>query len=130
MSAMPTDELIGCDSGLNACAAQPPHRARASSVANARASSAAGVAAGTASGLFESNPVTMASAALEIDGSTVIPGNGEDSGTQSASAWAKATLDQFKGRGGSASESQMASLIRPTPASARLAYMMLSTMGA
>lgn len=99
----------------------------------------AGVATGTASGLFDSNAVTMASlggasAALEIDGSTVIPGNGEDSGTQSASAWAKATLDQFAGRAGGqgagGDKSQMASLIRPTPASALLAYMMLSTMGA
>ncbi|MEG3124385.1 lytic transglycosylase domain-containing protein [Sphingomonas sp. GB1N7] len=94
----------------------------------------AGVAAGTASGLFDNNPTVMASAALEIDGSTVIPGNGEDSGTQSASAWAKATLDQFAGRAGGqgagSDKSQMASLIRPTPASARLAYMMLSTMGA
>ncbi|KQS03367.1 flagellar biosynthesis protein FlgJ [Sphingomonas sp. Leaf357] len=94
----------------------------------------AGVATGTASGPFDTNALTMASAALEIDGSTVIPGNGEDSGTQSASAWAKATLDQFAGRvggpGTGGDKTQLASLIRPTPASARLAYMMLSTMGA
>lgn len=91
----------------------------------------AGVATGTASGLFDQAGVTMAalgtSATLEIDGSTVIPGNGEDSGAQSAGAWAKATLDQFSG---SKSERQMASLIRPTPANAKLAYMMLATMGA
>ncbi len=95
----------------------------------------ANVAAGTASGLFDTNAMTMAfrgaSAALKIDGATVIPGNGEDSGTQSASAWAKATLDQIAARsGGSQGERQMASLIRPTPANARLAYMMLATMGA
>nr|WP_318781334.1 hypothetical protein [Sphingomonas aliaeris] len=87
----------------------------------------AGVATGTASGLFDQAAVTMASAAMEIDGATVIPGNNEDSGSHSAGAWAKATLDQF---GGNRSERQMASLIRPTPANAKLAYMMLATLGA
>jgi hypothetical protein len=88
---------------------------------------AAGSMGGTASGLFDQAAVTMASAALEIDGATVIPGSNEDSGAQSAGAWAKATLDQF---GGNRTERQMASLIRPTPANAKLAYMMLATMGA
>jgi hypothetical protein len=87
----------------------------------------AGVATGTASGLFDQAAVTMASAAMEIDGATVIPGNNEDSGSHSAGAWAKATLDQF---GGNRSDRQMASLIRPTPANAKLAYMMLATLGA
>ena len=88
---------------------------------------AAGSMGGTPSGLFDQAAVTMASAAMEIDGATVIPGNNEDSGSHSAGAWAKATLDQF---GGNRSDRQMASLIRPTPANAKPAYMMLATLGA
>ena len=94
---------------------------------SAKLDKGAGVASGTASGGLQMDAVTMASAALEIDGATVIPGSAEDSGTQSASAWAKATLDQLNG---SRSERQMASVMRPTPANARLAYMMLASLGA
>ena len=73
------------------------------------------------------SPVPMASAAMEIDGATVIPGSGEDSGTESAGAWAQATLDQLNG---GKPERQLASVMRPTPATARLAYMMLASLGA
>lgn len=82
--------------------------------------------AGVAGGSGPFGAVQMASAAMEIDGATVIPGANEDN-TQSASAWAKATLDQING---SRDERQMASVLRPTPNNARLAYMMLASMGA
>ena len=84
----------------------------------------AGIAGGASGNPF--GAVQMASAAMEIDGATVIPGSNEDT-TQSASAWAKATLDQINGH---KDERQMASVLRPTPANARLAYMMLASMGA
>jgi hypothetical protein len=82
----------------------------------------AGVAAGAASGAIDTN--VMAAAALEMDGATVIPGAGE-SGTE-ASAWARATLDQINGK----DTRQMVSALRPTPTTARLAYMMLAQLGA
>lgn len=89
------------------------------------------VATGTASGQLGMSPAVMASlgvgAALEIDGATVIPGTAEDSGTHSASAWARATLDQINGH---KDERRQASVMRPTPDTARLAYMMLASLGA
>ncbi|MGY4394901.1 hypothetical protein ACVWZA_000062 [Sphingomonas sp. UYAg733] len=90
----------------------------------------AGIATGAAGSSaarnsFAINPVTMASAAIEIDGATVIPGTGESSGN--AGAWAKATLDQING---SRRQTQTASVMRPTPTTARLAYMMLASLGA
>jgi hypothetical protein len=85
------------------------------------------VATGAASGQLGMSPAVMASAALEMDGATVIPGTAEDSGTQSASAWARATLDQINGQKG---ERRQASVMRPTPDTARLAYMMLASLGA
>jgi len=85
----------------------------------------AGVAAGAASGGLGSSATMMASAALEMDGATVIPGSGESS--HQASAWARATLDQINGQ---KDERQMASVMRPTPTTARLAYMMLARLGA
>lgn len=83
----------------------------------------AGVATGAASGGLDTN--VMAAAALEMDGATVIPGAGETS--HQASAWARATLDQING---SKDERQMVSAMRPTPTTARLAYMMLAQLGA
>jgi hypothetical protein len=89
----------------------------------------ANIATGTtnnrASDGFAMNPVTMASA-LEIDGATVIPGAGESG--DNAGAWAKATLDQINGS--TNRQTQSASLMRPTPTTARLAYMMLASLGA
>jgi hypothetical protein len=85
------------------------------------------VATGTASGQLAVTPAVMASGALEMDGATVIPGSGEDSGAQSASAWARATLDQINGQ---KDERRQASVMRPTPDTARLAYMMLASLGA
>ena len=83
----------------------------------------AGLATGGVSGGVDTN-VMMASAALEVDGATVIPGSGE-SDTQ-ANAWARATLNQING----SDDRQMVSAMRPTPSTARLAYMMLAQLGA
>jgi len=90
---------------------------------------AAKLDAGAAGGAGRSGPaaaVQLASTTLGESGATVIPGNGENS-TSEAAVWAQATLDQING--GSA-RVQTASLMRPTPDTARLAYMMLATLGA
>jgi hypothetical protein len=67
-------------------------------------------------------------------GADVIPGNGEQS-TSNAAVWAQNTLAQLSGTsslGGTlaGTRTETASLLRPTPNTARLAYMMLATMGA
>ena len=72
-------------------------------------------------------------ATLLADGSEVIPGSG-DTTTADAAEWAASTLDRLNGSrlnggNGSGVQLQAASLYRPTPASARLAYMMLARMG-
>lgn len=70
-----------------------------------------------------SSAVQYAAQALDgEDGSTVVTGSGESA--SDALAWAKSTL------GGVGGKAQAASLFRPTPDTARLAYMMLATMGA
>jgi hypothetical protein len=86
---------------------------------------AAGASAPATSGL--------ASTTLGQWGADVIPGNNEDS-TSDAAVWAQSTLEKLSAATGS-STTQMASnsgasLLRPTPANARLAYMMLAQMGA
>jgi hypothetical protein len=74
---------------------------------------------------------SLAATTLGSSGTDVIPGNNETS-TSDAAAWAQTTLDRLNGA--VSSTTQMAtntpSLLRPTPATARLAYMMLATMGA
>jgi len=62
-------------------------------------------------------PMQFASRALDMDGATVITGANET--TQDALAWASGAL------GGQ----RQTSLLRPTPDTARLAYMMLARMG-
>ena len=63
-------------------------------------------------------------------GADVIPGNGEES-TSNAAVWAQNTLAQLSGGSSlSGTRTETASLMRPTPSTARLAYMMLATMGA
>ena len=69
--------------------------------------------------------VTLASTTLDASGATVIPGNG-DTSTDNAAAWAQATLDQING---GTARVQTANLMRPTPDTARLAYMMLASLG-
>jgi len=68
----------------------------------------------------------LASTRLGGSGATVIPGNGETS-TGNAAAWAQVTLDQING---GTARVQTANLMRPTPDTARLAYMMLASLGA
>jgi hypothetical protein len=85
----------------------------------------AGAAGGSAGGSVGAG-IQLASTTLGDSGATVIPGNGETS-TSEAAVWAQATLDQING--GSA-RVQSATLMRPTPNTARLAYMMLATLGA
>lgn len=62
-------------------------------------------------------------------GADVIPGNDESS-TADAAVWAQSTLDRL---GGAASNTgaraENANLLRPTPANARLAYLLLAQIG-
>lgn len=81
---------------------------------------------GAAGGSAQVGAVSLASTTLGDSGATVIPGNGESS-TSEAAVWAKATLDQING---GAARVQNANLMRPTPDTARLAYMMLASLGA
>ena len=64
---------------------------------------------------------TSIEAAL-ADGSTVVSGAGESA--DDAVAWAKTTIGQLRTASGNS-----ASLLRPTPDTARLAYLMLAQMG-
>lgn len=81
---------------------------------------------GAAGGSAQVGAVSLASTTLGDSGATIIPGNGESS-TSEAAVWAKATLDQING---GAARVQNANLMRPTPDTARLAYMMLASLGA
>ena len=71
-------------------------------------------------------PNILASTTLGASGDEVIPGSGETS-TSDAAMWAHATLDRLNGT--TASTTTAASLLRPTPNTARLAYMMLASLG-
>ena len=93
---------------------------------------AAGAATGT--GAADTAAPAMgyrfAAQALDADdGSTVITGNGESA--SAALAWARAMGDGTgAGTGaGQPGRARVASLLRPTPDTARLAYMMLANMG-
>ena len=77
---------------------------------------AAGASATTSS-------TSYASQALEMDGSTVITGSNESA--DDALAWATTAMGKFTGRTTQAA----ASILRPTPDTARLAYMMLARLG-
>jgi hypothetical protein len=71
-------------------------------------------------------PNILASTTLGASGDEVIPGSGETS-TSDAAMWAHATLDRLNGT--TAATTTAASLLRPTPDTARLAYMMLASLG-
>ena len=71
-------------------------------------------------------PSMLASTTLGATGDEVIPGSGETS-TSDAAMWAHATLDRLNGT--AATTTNAASLLRPTPNTARLAYMMLASLG-
>ena len=84
---------------------------------------AATAAANTAQN-FGSRGYAYAAQAIEAgDGSTVVTGNGESAGA--ALAWARGAT----GRSGFSDRGALASIMRPTPANARLAYLMLAGMG-
>ena len=65
----------------------------------------------------------LALTALDMDGSTVVTGNNESA--EDALAWATTTMGHFGASGTSAA----ANLMRPTPDTARLAYLMLARLG-
>ena len=65
----------------------------------------------------------FAAQALDMGGATVVTGANESA--SDALSWANAAVGRFKGE----PKPQAASLLRPTPENARLAYMMLASMG-
>lgn len=91
---------------------------------------AAGGATGLASdGLDGARTATNPIAALyQVAGAEVVAGSGET--RDQATRWANATLDRLNGRaGGGDSAINSQSLLRPTPDTARLAYLMLARLG-
>ena len=70
--------------------------------------------------------VNYAAQALDMGGSTVVTGQNESA--EDALAWATTTMSQFGNRTGT-NGMTAASLMRPTPDNARLAYMMLARLG-
>ena len=79
-----------------------------------------------AAGGGTATPAIYATQALDMDGATVVTGNGESAAT--ALAWASTTAGQLGARFG-ARPTQAVNLMRPTPDNARLAYMMLAQLG-
>lgn len=71
-------------------------------------------------------PVGTSIEAALADGSTVVSGNGESA--DDAVAWAQSTIGQLRS-GAWNGAGNTGSLLRPTPATARLAYLMLAQMG-
>jgi hypothetical protein len=90
-------------------------------------SAASAVTTGTSSVMQAATDTSSLEALAMADGSTVIPGLGESA--SSATHWAESTLAALGG-GTRAAASDAASMIRPTPATARLAYLMLANLGA
>jgi hypothetical protein len=85
---------------------------------------AAGASAiGSPSVMQAAADVSPLEAIAMADGSTVIPGAGQSA--TSATQWAEATLDRLNGGARAAT----GSLMRPTPATAKLAYLMLASLG-
>ena len=66
----------------------------------------------------------FAAQALDVNGATVVTGNNESAA--SALAWANGAMGRFAQNGATTTT---ASLLRPTPDTARLAYMMLARLG-
>lgn len=92
----------------------------------AKLSNASGTDATSGASSLPSIPNILASTTLGASGDEVIPGSGETS-TSDAAMWAHATLDRLNGT--AATTTTAASLLRPTPDTARLAYMMLASLG-
>jgi hypothetical protein len=87
---------------------------------------AAKLGAGAAdSGTGETTQTALAARSFDMGDATVITGGNES--TQDAMAWASAAIGKFKS--GATPQQTAANLMRPTPDTARLAYMMLASMG-
>lgn len=82
-----------------------------------------GGAAAGASASASATPTNYASQALDMDGSTVVTGSNESA--DNALAWATTAMNKFTGKTTQAA----ANILRPTPDTARLAYMMLARLG-
>ncbi|RZT56911.1 hypothetical protein EV283_0968 [Sphingomonas sp. BK036] len=82
-----------------------------------------GGAAAGASVSASATPTNYASQALDMDGSTVVTGSNESA--DNALAWATTAMNKFTGKTTQAA----ANILRPTPDTARLAYMMLARLG-
>lgn len=67
-------------------------------------------------------PAQMLAQSLQLGDATVVPGMGETSDT--AADWAKTVLDRING-----TQTTLSSVLKPTPDTARLAYMMLASLG-
>jgi hypothetical protein len=87
---------------------------------------AAKLGAGAAdSGTGTGTQTALAARSFDMGDSTVITGGNESA--QDALAWASAAIGKFKTSG--TPQQTAANLMRPTPDTARLAYMMLASMG-
>ena len=80
-----------------------------------------------ASGTQSASSAAFETQALDMDGATVITGNNESA--TDALAWASNALGAGAVRFGRQMEDMAASALRPTPDTARLAYLMLAGMG-
>ena len=85
-------------------------------------------AAGASGAVGADAPRNALAEMMAVAGAEVVAGSGE---TESqATRWAQATLDRLNGRsGGSMADNLQQNLLRPTPGTARLAYMMLAQLG-
>jgi hypothetical protein len=79
-----------------------------------------GAAAGASA---TATPANYAAQALDMNGSTVITGNNESA--DDALAWATTAMGRFTGK----TAQTAVNVLRPTPDTARLAYMMLARLG-
>lgn len=88
-----------------------------------------GAAAAGTTGAGNGGSVQFAAQALDMDGSTVVTGQNESA--EDALAWATTTMGRFGSRSGvgMGADRASASLLRPTPDTARLAYLMLAKLG-
>ena len=84
-----------------------------------------GVAGASAAGGNRLPQMQFAAQSLDMDGATVVTGNGE--AAADALSWANAAMSRFRPASAAAND---ASVLRPNPQNARLAYMMLASMGA
>lgn len=85
------------------------------------------LAGGNAAGTPDATPRNAIAELMAVAGAEVVPGSGE-TGSE-ATRWANITLDRLNGRASGPAANLAQQLLRPTPNTARLAYMMLAQMG-